>query len=249
MTYGFKKYLVVSLSLLTLLSSNSLSAHESAIKKASLSISGSHAVVIEHDQATIEGSVETFGLKAKDAVQDNAKIIETIRQKLKQADIDPKKLISKGYNLNINYDYQNDRKIRNKKIFRDYQVTHKIAFTSDAIKDIGKIADILISAGTNHISQIRFTSSKIKEAYDIALKKAVLDAKTKAELAISGIDNMSIGKAISIQINPSHYSNPPVFHKAMESRVMMSDAVPTSFQTEGQKVTVNVQTLWEIITE
>ncbi len=214
-------------------------------KQTLISVSGSHSITAVNDQATIRGSVITHNIKAKDAVQDNANTIQKIRDTLKQAKFDPKKLLSHNYQLTSNYDY-----VDNKQVFREYQVTHDISVSTDDINQIGKIADLLTASGVNQISNIEFTSSKATEAYNSALKNAVLDAKHKAELAISGINSLSVGKALSIHINPTTIQPQPVMYQAMVARTMVSkDSAPTHFQTEGQNITVDVQTTWEIINQ
>lgn len=220
-------------------------ANEIQDKQTLISVNGSHSITAVNDQATIRGSVITHNIKAKDAVQENANHIQKIRDALKDAKFDPKKLLSHNYQLTSNYDY-----IDNKQVFRDYQVTHEISVSTGDISQIGKIADLLTASGVNQISNIEFTSSKAKEAYDSALKNAVLDAKHKAKLAISGINTLSLGKALSIHINPTNIQPQPVIYQAMEARAMMSkDSAPTNFQTEGQNITVDVQTTWEIINQ
>jgi uncharacterized protein len=213
-------------------------------KQTLISVSGSHSVTVKHDQATLKGSIITKNIKAQNAVQENAEIIKKIKDNLKQAQFDPKKLISYNYQLISNYDY-----VDNKQVFKNYQVSHDISITTDTMENIGIITDLLTTSGMNHISYIEFTSSNAKEAYDNALKNAVLDAKNKAERAISGIDNLSIGKALSIHINQTNQPIQPVMYQAMEAKRMVSSDAPTEFQTEGQKITVDVQTTWEIINQ
>lgn len=211
-------------------------------KTATISVSGSHSVLLEHDLATIHGSIKTYNLKAKDAVQENAVIIQKVKDALKDAGLDPKKLYSSNYSLTSNYDYN-----KGQQIFRNYQVTHDISISTKDLDQIGILADLLTNSGVNHISQIAFSSSNSKQAYDQALKNAVLDARNKAQLAISGIDNLAIGKAVSIHVNQSHAPSPPIAYDMAEARVKMaSSSAPTQLQTEGQTINVKVQTSWEI---
>ena len=212
------------------------------IKQSTIAINGSHSVTVTHDKAIIKGSVITENIKAQQAVQDNATIIQKVRGTLKQAKIDPKKLLSSNYQLVTQYDYNNG-----KQSFKNYQVTHEISIETDNIDDIGKIADLLTVSGVNNIANIEFMSSKSLDAYNNALKNAVLDAKNKATLAISAIDTISLGKALTININPSQAPMQPIMYQAMEARTMMSKDASTSFQTKGQVITVDVNTIWEII--
>ncbi len=223
---------------------HTLYADDSDNKQTLISVSGSHTITVTHNQATLKGSVTTHNIKAQDAIQENANIIKKIKDNLKKAKFDPKKLISQNYQLTSNYDY-----VDNKQVFKDYQVSHDIAITTDNMDNIGIITDLLTDSGMNHISNIEFTSSNANKAYDDAMKNAVLDAKNKAERAISGIDNLSIGKALSIYINPIHSPTPPVMYQAMRAEKMVSADASTEFQTEGQKITVDVQTTWEIINQ
>lgn len=224
---------------------STLVAFAEPYQKATITTQGSHSVLIKHDQATISGSVKTYNIKADKAVQENAKVIQIIRKNLKKNGFDPQKLYSDNYSLKSNYDY-----LKNKQVFRDYQVTHDISITTNNLKKIGIIADLMINSGLNQIHNIEFNSSETNKAYEVALKQAVLDAKNKAFIAVSKIKDTTIGKAISIHINPSHHSQPPVLYKHMaESRAMLAGSPPTELQTKGQKITVNVQTIWELISQ
>jgi uncharacterized protein YggE len=186
--------------------------------------------------------VITENTKAQQAVQDNANIIQKVRDTLKHAKIDPKKLLSSNYQLITQYDYNDG-----KQSFRNYQVSHEISIETDNLDSIGKIADLLTVSGVNNISNIEFISSKAPDAYNNALKNAVLDAKNKANLAISAIDTLSVGKALTINVNPNTTPVQPVMYQAMEARTMMTKDASTSFQTKGQTITVDVNTIWEII--
>lgn len=236
--------LLRSLTIVVFLCVNSFYSYANDLtqKQTLISVDGSHTITIVSDQATIRASVITQNTAAKQAVQDNANIMKKIRDILKKEGFDAKKLVSGNYQLISNYDYDNG-----KQIFRNYQVNHDISFTVDNIDKIGIVADLLTSSGVNQISQIEFTSSKYNDAYNNALKSAVIDAKKKAELAISGINGLSVGKALAININPSHMSNPPVMYEMARVQAMVEKNSPTEIQPQGQNITVNVHTTWEIV--
>jgi uncharacterized protein len=235
----FKKLSIIGL--ITVLSTMPLYADD-AIKQSTITINGSHSVLVSHDSAIIRGSVVTENIKADQAVQENAKIIEQVKNNLKQNKINPKDLVSNQYNLVINHDYPDG-----KQVFKNYQVTHDISIETKDINQIGVLADLLTEAGVNHISQVEFISSKAKEAYDSALKNAVLDAKNKAGLAISGLSGVSIGEALSVQVNSQNHAVQPVMYAKLERAMVASSDVPTQFQTKGQTINVDVHTIWEII--
>ncbi len=213
-------------------------------KKATLSISGSYTTVVHHDTATIQAYIETYASTAKKATIDNALTLDNIRKALKDANINPETLISKGYNVQSNYDY-----IDSKKVFRDYQVIHEVSLTIKNLKDVGKIVDLLTMSGVNNISNITFTSSQAQQAYDMALKNAVMNAKEKAILALSGLDTISLGKAISIDILPTENVQAPIVYNdsAMLQTRALKASVPTDFKTQGQTVTVHVNSVWELL--
>jgi uncharacterized protein YggE len=198
--------------------------------------------LVAHDSAIIRGSVITENIKANQAVQENAEIIKKVKEHLKNAKINPKNLLTHQYQLTVNHDYPDGRQV-----FKNYQVTHDISIEIKNLKNIGVIADLLAEAGVNHISEVTFISSKSKEAYDSALKNAVIDAKNKASLAISGVDGLSIGKALSIHVNHQNHSEQPVMYAKMERSMVASSHTPTHFQTKGQTINVDVNTVWEIV--
>jgi|GEM_PF-4304647 len=247
--HSFKKYILLLIVTITISSTIShLSAqatpHKPINKQATMSIVGTHSVLIKHDQATINANVTTHAPRAKKAVRQNADIIDNIRNALKNAHFDANLLFSKGYNLKAQYDY-----IKSKKVFRHYEAIHNLSFTTKNIENIGKITDIIAEAGANQILNIQFSSTNTDKAYDMALKNAVLNAYNKAKLAISGIDTMRIGKALNIHINPTRHRPHPIAYN--DAPVMMRTAekssAPTMFKTKGDTITVNVQTTWELL--
>lgn len=235
----FKRLLLIGL--FTTLSTG-LSHANDTIKQSTITVTGSHSIIIPHDTAIIRGSVITTNTKAKHAVQENAQIIEKIKSNLKRNNINPKDLVTNQYNLTINYDYPNGQQV-----FKNYQVTHDISIETKNINRIGTLADLLTEAGVNHISQVEFISSNSKQAFDDALKNAVLDAHTKAKLAISGINNTSIGKILVVNVNPENHTPQPVMYATMDRSMVAAAKAPTEFQTKGQTISINVNTVWEVI--
>ncbi|MEI7943006.1 MAG: SIMPL domain-containing protein, partial [Candidatus Riflemargulisbacteria bacterium] len=89
-------------------------------------------------------------------------------------------------NINQNYEY-----ISGKRQFVGYNIDQQLKIKLQDVKLIGKMIDLAVESGLNNIGQIDFSSSKLDEYNQKALKLSLLDAKKKAEL-IAG--TMNIGK-------------------------------------------------------
>ena len=96
------------------------------------------------------------------------------------------------------------------------------------MESVGTLIDVAFAAGANTLNGISFSASDTEEAETEAMKKAVADAKNKAEilaeasgLKISGIEIISEGGVYSYQNNVGN-----VYSRAagMEEPAMKEDA-------------------------
>ncbi|MCB1494771.1 MAG: SIMPL domain-containing protein [Bauldia sp.] len=121
-----------------------------------------------------------------------------------------------------------------------YQVSNEVRVTIRDIAESGAVLDKVVTAGANRISGIQFDISDAKAPSDEALKQAIAEARSKAELMAeaAGVRLVRI-----LDINAS--SGVPAFARA-EMRAA-SDSVPV--MPGERQVTANANISWEIAPE
>ncbi len=191
-----KKSLLILLVLTT-----SLAMSQNSIKP-TVSVVGEGIINVVPDEVTITVQVENKGEDPILLKQKNDESVNAVLAFLNKIKLDKNDISTQYVRLQKNYDYQTKT--------YSYYANQSIVIL---LKDLSKYEELmngLLINGINRIDGIRFASSNEEKLKLKSRKKAMLDAKTKAE-EYAGVLNQSIGKAISI----SEFSNnnqPPVVY-------------------------------------
>ena len=148
-----------------------------ALGETKITVSGTGETKVAADTAII-----TLGVSArdKDVLKAQQKVNESIAA-IRQA------LIAKGVKEeNINTDYLNifamyDYKDDMEEVIA-YNANSTLAIKVEKIDDAGMLIDEAFAAGANTLNGISFSASDTEEAKTEAMKKAVADARKKAEV-------------------------------------------------------------------
>ena len=118
-----------------------------------------------------------------------------------------------------------------------YHVSNILSIETDQISDAASIIDLATEQGANRINQVSFTvsPSKTTSVKEGLIEDAVLNAKSKALIAIKPLDQKIIGVS-SIIVNDSGYSPAPMFQR---SEAFTSSA-PIYSSEQDISVSVNV---------
>ncbi len=142
-----------------------------------ITATGTGKVSIKPDVAYIQMGVMTINKDARKAQEDNKTTMNKVIEKLKSMGIDDKDIQTTSYEISPQYSYQD-----NKQILEGYQVENIVKVT---VRDIDKVGDILDAAareGINRSYGISFGVIDSDSVYKEALKKAIDNAKGKAEV-------------------------------------------------------------------
>ncbi|MEI7941737.1 MAG: SIMPL domain-containing protein [Candidatus Riflemargulisbacteria bacterium] len=140
-------------------------------------------------------------------------------------------------NINQNYEY-----ISGKRQFVGYNIDQQLKIKLQDVKLIGKMIDLAVESGLNNIGQIDFSSSKLDEYNQKALKLSLLDAKKKAEL-IAG--TMSIGKIKLKNISEVSESVQPLRSDGFQMKALAVSDTATQYQIGDMKVGAQVKVIYE----
>ena len=169
-----------------------------------IAISGEGKEKVTPDIAVITFGVQNSGKEAKEVKTQNDVVVDKVLKYIKKFNIPASDYQTTQMSLHKNYDYEKKK--------YSYEANQTITVT---LKDLSKY-DLLMmdvmETGINKIDGVEFKSSKIEQYETEARKKAMLNAKKKAEDYLSVLPGQKIGKAILISDNSSTYYPRPVFY-------------------------------------
>ncbi len=193
----------------------------------SISVMGTGTVNIVPDKVLINSRVEHTGKTAAEVKRKNDEVVNRIIKYLKDEGVPPRNIQTEYIRLNkeVNYNTQDTM----------YSANQAISILLTSLKDYEKIMSGLLNSGLNRIDGVQFQTSKKEALQSEARKKAVLNAKMKAEEYARALDQ-NAGKAIRIsEVQTDHYQ--PVY-RVME---MKADSAEQQTIAPGEmEITVKV---------
>lgn len=186
-----------------------------------ISVSGEGKMKVTPDEVVITVAVENIGKEAAEVKKKNDETVDKVLKLIKQRGIPTADYQTQRVNLYKNYDY-NTKKY-------NYVANQTISIYLKDLSKYDKLMIDLVDSGINTIQGVEFKSSKIKEYESQARKKAMLDAKQKAEDYVSVLVGQKVGKALVISDNS--YTNYPRPVSAEMKTMAMADGASTPQET------------------
>lgn len=220
-----------SILILSILFVSILNAQEQKIVTPMITVSGEGKVKVIPDQVSIIVGAENIGKDAQEVKKKNDETIASIIKTIKKFNIASTDYQLTNVNLHRNYDYDTKK----------YNYSSSQAVTV-LLKDMKIYDEFMMSineSGVNTISGLEFKSSKMEIYEKEARKKAMLNAKQKAEDYVSVL-NQKVGKALVISDNSTVNYPQPILYRA-KSMSMESDAAPETMAAGEISIDANVQ--------
>ena len=174
-----------------------------ALAETKITANGTGEVRVSADTAIISLGVNA---RDKDVLKAQQRVNETIaaiRTALIEQGVKEENINTDFINIYPLYDYSNDQEQ-----LAAYNASSTLAIKVTDMESVGSLIDVCFAAGANTLNGISFSASDTEEAKTEAMKKAVTDAKKKAEilaeasgLKIIGIEIISEGGVYSYQNN------------------------------------------------
>lgn len=225
--------------LLTLVTTMHVMGQEQHKLVPQISISGEGKIKVTPDIAVIQLGIQNNGKDAKEVKTLNDSTIEKVIKYIKKFNIPTSDYQTAQMSLYKNYDYEKKK--------HSYQANQTISVT---LKDISKYDAFMMDVmetGINVINGVELKSSKMETYETEARKKAILNAKKKAEDYVSVLPGQKVGKAILISDNSyTHFPQPVFMAKGMMAE--SADAMPRETLALGEIeiiCTVNVSFILE----
>lgn len=214
-------YRLLCVFLLFLLAGLAPSRPSFAAEPAYLHVSGEAVLQVPADQAEFRVGVQTDGVTAEQALENNSKAMRQVEQKLLLAGLEKGEYSTARFQLQPRWsprprDAEPDWRPR----IVGFSVSNSFAVRTTKLEILGKLIEAASAAGANDIGQISFSladpRAHRRSAIEQATKNAIADAKTLA--ASAGVRLLEIA-----DITLDHAALPPV--RPMSEGVMRTMAV------------------------
>ena len=166
-----------------------------------ISVTGVATASVDPDLLVITFGIETQEKTAKEAFASNSESMNAIVSAVKSLGISDDELSTSQLNIYPVYESYRDSNDRYRQELVGYRVTNTLSVETSQLDSAADIIDGAVSAGANRVDSVYFTLAPETQLQikDDLLEQAVINAKTKAENALSPLDHKIIGvKAISL---------------------------------------------------
>lgn len=215
-----------------------------------INVTGEGKVIYRPDVAKLNATILTENEFLKVAQEENSKKSNVLVSYLKSAGLEEKDIKTTGYNIYPQYSYpppcppysvcplDSDRpKIIGYQVRNSYEIT---------IRDISKAGEILsgvVGSGVNEVSSLVFTIDQPEALKAEARKKAIDDARAKAEKLADDL-NRRLGKIMNFY--ESTFPPPIVFREMVLGKGGGAEPVPTPSIRPGEnEIVVSVSVTYE----
>ena len=208
-----------------------LQAQEQKAQIPQISVTGEGKVKIVPDQAVVSVGFQNTGKDAKEVKSLNDEVVDKVIKFLKKSGVPATDYKTNNVSLYKNYDYEKKK--------YNFLASQTLSIT---LKDLSKYDEIMMGlndAGVNSISGVEFKSSKIEEYERDARKKAILNAKQKAQDYVSVL-GQKVGKALLITDNSQSYIPQPMYKGNMMAMAEDASAPRETLAVGELEINTNV---------
>lgn len=202
--------------------------------KPSVDVWGEGTINVVPDQVTVNVRIENTGTNAKEVKLKNDRIVSDVFQFVKGIGIAEKYIKTEYIRLSKNYEYQTKT--------YNYQANQSISIKLVDLSEYEPLMNGLLATGINRIDGITFSSSQLETLQSQARKKAVENAKLKAQ-EYASVLGQSIGKALHISEFQKTISPNPMIRNVM---VIDGESAQQTLAPGEMQVSVRVNVSFEL---
>jgi uncharacterized protein len=208
--------------------------------RSTISVTGEGRISAAPDMAEISMGVLSEGESAGAALKANNSSMAALHDVLKQRGVAAKDIQTSNLSIQPRYSQPNPiQQQRGEFVPRivGYNVTNTVTVQVRDLDHLGELLDAVVTAGANQLYGISFRVDQSQALLDEARKRAMSDAKRKAEL-LTGEAKVILGQAIHISEGTG--STPPMPKAMFRGMAMAADSVPIASGEQELSVTVSV---------
>jgi uncharacterized protein YggE len=181
---------------------------------------GEGVVKMAPDRVWVSIAAESRAKSPKEAQRLNAEAMRAVLDKLKTLGLAADAIRTSGYDLQPEFDYANGRQT-----LRGYVARNAVEVRLDDIARAGEVLDAAVGSGATSVSGVRFDLKDRAAAERDALRKAVADARGRADAAASGA-GMRVERVLKIEEQRGAPIDPRPMMMMRQSAVMAESAAP-----------------------
>lgn len=200
--------------------------------KRQMTLTGIGEVFVAPDMATIQLGVSSFDKQASAAMKTNTVAMNAVFGDLKNAGIESKDIQTSQLSLNPRWEHKNNQQPR----ILGYEAANMVTVRIRDLAIVGTVLDVLTQNGANRINGINFGLQNPRPHQDEARKRAVHDAKSKAQLYADAA-GVTLGQINSIS---EANSSPRPHMMGRMAEAMSADAVPIAEGELGLRSNVTI---------
>lgn len=208
-----------------------------------ISSRGVSSVLVIPDLVKVYFNIETKGDDAKEAKDENARIVDLVREAILDEGFKEDEISTLNFNVYEDYEY-----INNRRVLKGYKAVHTLVVSiSTENKDlIGDVIDAGIDNGAN-LNYINYElSQELENNYKAdALRLATKDARIKAEAIAEGL-GVRIKGIVSVNNEDFSYYPYRAYDMASYSGVISSEKIETEIQPQEQEISASVNVVYSI---
>jgi len=167
----------------------------------SITVVGSDHVAAKPDMADVQVGVTTQAQNAATALKENNEAMEKLFKTLSEKGIAEKDRQTSGFNVSPRY--RNPKPGEEQSQIIGYQVSNVVRIKVRELSALGGILDEVVTAGANQVHGISFAVAEPTKYVDEARRKAMADARRKAELYASA-EHVKVGDVLLIEEVTAH---------------------------------------------
>lgn len=183
----------------------------------SITVTGAGQVSAAPDMAQVSAGVVTESARAADAVKATSAAMQKVLAALDAAGIERKRVQTNRFDVSPVYADGSPRGGRPSIV--GYRATNQVQVEVHGVDKVGAVLDALVGAGANELGGISFGITEPAPLLDDARRKAIADARRKAELYAREA-GVALGRVIDIDETGGGGGPVPVAYGRM-----MADAV------------------------
>lgn len=155
------------------------------------------------DRAWVTIAAESRARTPQDAQRANTDAMTSVTQRLKTSGIAAEAIQTTMFDLQPEFDYANG-----KQTLRGYVARNQVQVRVDELPKLGEVIAAVVGSGATNISGVRFDLKDRDAAEREALRKAVADARKRADAAVAGA-NMRVERVTRIEEQREFSPGPP----------------------------------------
>lgn len=223
----------------------SCSIHQDNYSKRTVSVSGTGAVTLEADNATIILSVITKGKEVSETTEENARKMAAVQEAIIKSGIQKDCISTQNFSVyqESHYDQKSGRQIPD-----DYRVTNQIKILVKKIDKVSEVIDLALKSGANQLSSLNYGVSDTEIAKKQARTLAISQAQEAANL-LAGASGARLGRVLSISEHADYaYPRTKMLKASLANgdSAFAEEAVSTPVSGGSSTVTITVDAVYQL---